>query len=270
MKLKFIAGLALIAMPTLAMAGMWVEKPILLATGDSYTRRTPCTLSGSYDNCDSTGQIKHELSYATHLNAVTKYNVVPTDNSARGGETCTLQAAYADGVWVGERRGLLSQVDTRINNRPADVVSILIGINDVNSYGVADWALRQCLVELYSRVTATGRKVVAMTYPPISSTTPVWGLPTGVANNNRLVVNRTIREAVTLHNEFNPNRRVHLAETSGAWTSSQVGEYTGGDNAFPAGGDGTHPNVKGAVALARKWYTEVCSKGYIVCKSWFN
>ena len=259
---KSVVGIVFMLSGTISTAAT-VTSPTLISTGDSYTRRTPCgQYVGSYDGCDSAGVIKHEQSYATYLNAVSKYQIVPTDNSARGGETCTLQTPYQDGIWAGSNRGLAAQVDTRINNRVGDHVSILIGINDVNLYGVLGHELQECLQTLYSRVTASGKKVIAMTYPGVSPSTNVWGTGNGwLASYNVSVVNTAIRNAVSEHNRTNPSSKVLLAETSSAWTSDGAAQFTE---------DGAHPNATGARHLARVWFDLVCRSGEVNCRTWFQ
>lgn len=259
---RSIAGLVFLLSSTTSMA-VTVMNPTLISTGDSYTRRTPCgQYVGSYDGCDSAGVIKHEQSYATYLNAVSKYQIVPTDNSARGGDTCTVQAPYVDGIWAGSNRGLAAQADIRINNRVGDHVSILIGINDVNLYGVSAIELQSCLQTLYTRVVAAGKKVIAMTYPGVSTSTNVWGTGNGwLASYNVSVVNGAIRNAVNAHNQLNPTKKVLLVETSSAWSASNAAQFTE---------DGAHPNTVGAKHLARVWFDLVCRSGEVSCRTWFQ
>lgn len=257
MKRCLFLALAL-AMPSIAGASLWVDKPVVAVTGDSYTRRTNCSSYSSYNLCDLSGQVKHELSYSTYLNSATNYSVVMTDNTGRGGDTCTLQAAYTSGPWAGTSRGLVDQIPARITSRPSEAVSILIGINDMNLYNVSEASLKACLRTLYYGVVTSGRKVIAMTYPPVSTTTNVWSPTSGaIASANVAKVNNAVRAAVTEHNQaYASNYRVLLADTANAWTSAEVGAYTE---------DGAHPNWIGAAVLARKWYLEVCGKGYVAC-----
>lgn len=249
---------AFFAVPALASAALWVEKPVVAVIGDSYTRRTICSNYSTYDSCDLAGQVKHELSYSTYLNVSTKYQVVVTDNAGRGGDTCTVQAAYTNGPWINQARGIVAQIDARITSRPSEVVSILIGINDMNLYNVSEASLKSCLRTLYAGVVASNRKVVAMTYPPTTTTTNVWSPMSGAtASANVAKVNNAIRAAVAEHNLAYPSgSRVLLAETANAWTAVEAGTFTE---------DGAHPNQAGAMRIARKWYTEVCSKGYVAC-----
>jgi hypothetical protein len=215
----------------------------VIATGDSYTRRSPCTYP-TYDQCDRAGLIIHELSYPTYLNAVSRYQVVPSDNSARGGETCTTQAPYPNGPWAGQNRGLLAQVDTRVLNRDGDVVSVTLGVNDINVFNVSPNTLAHCLQQFYDRITAGGKKLVVLTYPPSG-------------NANVDLVNDVIRSAVRAHNAVNPSRQALLAETSSAWSSADMADYLTTDN--------VHPNEKGARQLARTWAQRVCGVGYLNC-----
>lgn len=74
---------------------------LVLATGDSYTRRTGECKANSWQGCwDENskegmtsalgigGANINQVSYANYLNAATLYTVASTVNSARGGETC--------------------------------------------------------------------------------------------------------------------------------------------------------------------------------------
>lgn len=241
--------LMLVALLLLMPAVGFAAKAKILVTGDSYTRQSPgCT--ADYITCDIAGQILHERSYSTYLNAISRYQVATLDSSGRGGDTCTTQAAYTDGPWDGDARGILAQVDTRINNRDVDVVSILVGINDANLYGVSQATLQQCLEDLF--VLVTGKKIVAMTYPPISSSTAVWGAGNGsVAAANRLWVNQAIRDAVTANNTNYPTHIVRLVDLASIWTTgaSDIANYTA---------DGAHPSTTGALKMTRKWFQEVC------------
>lgn len=255
MKFRFSYPFAatLLVASSLAHADMLVTKPVISVTGDSYARRTVCGLYTTYDSCDLAGQVKHHLSYSTYLNAGSKYKVVMTDNSGRGGDTCTTQTGWTDGPWNGQSRGLLSQYSTRILNRGSEAVSILIGINDVNLYGVTETGLKNCLKSLYLSVRSNNLKVIAMTYPPVSLDTMVWGNGS-LASYNLTLVNNAIRSAVNEHNLQYPNLPVLLADTNKAWTIGETPALTE---------DGAHPNQSGAVRLARTWYTEVCGKGYV-------
>ena len=255
MKRTTMMAMALLATATIAQASTTVDKPVLLATGDSYTRQTGC--NGGYDYCDSTGQIPHERGYSTYLNAITQYQVALSDNSARGGETCTTQADHVGGIYDGEDRGLLAAAYDRIVVRDADMVSILIGINDVNLFGVSQATLEACLEDLYDVVTDGGQKVVAMTYPGVSTSTTVWpGISGATASANVATVNDAIRNAVDAHNLAFPSRPVILAETSTAWTAGTASSYTV---------DGAHPSATGAMRLAREWFDEVCTGTYPSC-----
>ncbi|TXH66347.1 MAG: hypothetical protein E6Q88_12165 [Lysobacteraceae bacterium] len=259
MKCRVSLLLALLV-PSVAIASMYMDKPVVSVTGDSYTRRTICAEYSTYDSCDSAGMVKHQLSYSTYLNAVTRYQVVMTDNSGRGGDTClTTTSKYTSGPWAGQVRGIKDQVSTRILNRPSEAVSILIGINDVNLYGVTEHQLKECLKALYFSITNSGRKVVAMTYPPVTTTTGVW-MPTTsglTASYNVEMVNRAVRAAVTEHNGATGSRPpVFLAETSRAWGAGAAASFTE---------DGAHPNMEGALLIARVWFSDVCKARYLAC-----
>lgn len=242
MKKIFLSILFLFSISSMQAAAQ--QKSVILATGDSYTRQTPCT-NASYGYCDSNFQIYHDRSYATYLNPVTLYQVTTGDNSGRGGDTCTTQEAYTEGPWTGQARGLLAQVNDRINNRQESVVSILIGINDINLYGITQLQLAGCLLSLYENIG--GKKIIAMTYPPISNSTTVWkNLGSGVAEQNRLIVNETIRSIVSYYNS-NHSQKIRLVDLANVWSSTST--YTP---------DGVHPNAEGARLIARKWWQDVC------------
>lgn len=257
MKRKIVPVLAALFAAMSVQATTTVDKPVVVATGDSYTRITKC--NGSYNSCDSQGNIPHDRSYSTYLNSTTQYRVAMSDNTARGGETCTTQAAYTSGIYAGYSRGLRAQAVSRIVGRDADLASVLIGINDVNQFGVSQAELELCLVDLYDTVTSGGQKLVAMTYPGVSTSTTVWNgaLPAGVsgptASANVSVVNAAIRNAVAAHNLDHPARPVILAETSAAWSASAASSFTD---------DGVHPTVKGAKRLAKVWFDEVCTSSW--------
>ncbi len=258
---RLLAAIALLAIHGVAFAQARVT---VMATGDSYTRRTICSAGQTYDQCDQAYGMKHDVSYATYLNAVTAYQIWPVTNSARGGETCITPPPsspnyyMSPGPWSTEVRGLMAQAATRINNRTSDVASILLGINDINMLGESSANLKSCLQQLYQAVAVTGgKKVLAMTYPPVSPTTGVWGAGYGpTASANVAVVNTAIRDAVTAHNAAYPANKVDLLDTSTAWVPADVGTYTS---------DGAHPNQKGAWELARKWYQLACGISYMAC-----
>lgn len=244
---RLLVAIALLAIQGVAFAQVRVT---VMSTGDSYTRRTICSAGQTYEQCDQAYGIKHDVSYATYLNAVTAYQVWPVNNTARGGETCMTPSPSSPnyymgpGPWSGQVRGLQAQAPLRINNRTADVVSILLGVNDINMLGESQANLKACLQQLYYTVTVTGgKKVLAMTYPPSSTF--------DVVNTNT-----AIRNAVTAHNAAYPANKVDLLETSTAWTSGDISTYTS---------DGAHPNQKGAWELARKWYQLACGISYMAC-----
>lgn len=220
------------------------SKTMVLATGDSYTRRTPCQ-STNYEYCDMNYQLLHDQSYATYLNPATFYRVTTGDNSGRGGETCTTQEAFSSGPWTGQARGLLAQVNDRVVRRAEGVVSVLIGINDVNAYGVSLPELGNCLLSLYEAMSA--KKIIALTYPPVSNTTRVWApMGGGLAEQNRVRVNQTIRTAVTYYNSRH-SEKIRLVDLATVWPDP--GAYTV---------DGAHPNAQGAILMAKRWLQDVC------------
>lgn len=231
------------------------QKTLVLATGDSYTRQTPCS-STSYGYCDSTFQILHDRSYATYLNSATLYQVATGDNSGRGGDTCTTQEPLSTGPWTGQARGLLAQVNDRINLRSEGVVSILIGINDVNSYSVSDLQLANCLFSLYQSIS--GKKIIALTYPPISNTPGLWSsLSSGVAEQNRIMVNDVIRSMVSYYNSQH-SAKIRLVDLAAIWSDPDV--YTV---------DGAHPNAMGAILMAKKWWQDVCGGASFISNCYY-
>lgn len=247
----------------------------IVSTGDSFVRRAPC--STDYNSADAAWCIKHEHTFHTYLNSISAYELIGVNSSARGGETCsTFPSGHPlhtlpSGPWAGQIRGLShpSYASSRLlGHTKNDTFAILLGINDVNLGGVSSSALSTCLQSLYYTTAVTGnRKVIAMTYPPISPSTQVWGNgfgPTAAANVS--VVNGAIRSAVIQHNLNYPTRKVHLAETSLAWTSSEVDANTI-QNPPGASIDGAHPNALGAMKIARVLYKSVCDTSYLACTS---
>lgn len=242
--MKIYACLIGLVLGVTSMAVAAQSKTMVLATGDSYTRRTPCQ-SSDYEYCDSSYQLLHDQSYATYLNPATWYQVAVSDNSGRGGETCTTQELRDSGPWVGQARGLLAQVSDRVNIRAEGVVSVLIGINDVNVYGVSLPELGSCLVSLYEAMS--GKKIIALTYPKVSNTTSVWAPMSGtLAEQNRLLVNQTIRSAVSYYNSQHVDK-IRLVDLATVWSDPA-----------PNTVDGAHPNAKGAILMAKKWWHDVC------------
>jgi lysophospholipase L1-like esterase len=140
-------------------------------------------------------------------------------------------------------------VDDRINSRDTDIVTLLIGINDANLYGVNEATLQQCLEDLY--VLVTGKKIVAMTYPKFSTSTAVWGIGGVAAAANRIWVNRAIRNAVIAHNANYPSATVRLVDLDTVWSDTPSSFST---NTV----DGAHPSPAGAVKIAKKWFESVC------------
>ena len=263
MRSSVFAFVLFLAAHTVAVAQ--TTRATVLATGDSFTRRSLCSDYPTYDLCDQAFGIKHDVSYSTYLNAVTAYQVVPVDNSARGGETCITPTPFSPhyqmgpGPWYMSPRGLLGQVSGRINIRQADTVSLLIGINDLNMLAASGSELSGCLQQLYYAISVTGgKKLLVLTYPPISSSNGVWGAGLGaITSANVDIVNAVIRNAVAMHNASYTSSKIHLVDTATTWSSSEVGLYTSAD--------GVHPNQAGALLLARKWYSSVCGPSYLSC-----
>lgn len=261
MKTSRLAALVCALLPALAAASITVTKPVVLVTGDSFTRRSGLCPSTSYDQCEASQTLPQQESYSLYLNSATRYGVMVTDNSARGGDTCTSGNGVLAGLHSGAAKGLVSDVTGRINSREANVVSILIGANDVLLHNRTTAELTTCLRSVYAQVIPSGKKIVAMTYPPVinqAGLSSPWGPST--TNNARLIaVNAAIRAAVAEHNAIYPSSPVLLAETSLAWTESTAASHIIGD--------GIHPSVTGARRIATTWFQQVCGRGYIACSN---
>jgi lysophospholipase L1-like esterase len=261
MKTSRLVALACALLPSLVAASITVTKPVVVVTGDSFSRRSGVCSTTSFDQCEASQQLPQQESYSLYLNSATRYGVVVTDNSARGGDTCTAGNGVLGGLHAGTAKGLVSDVNGRINIREANVVSILIGANDVLLHNRTSAELTACLRSVYAQVIPSGKKIIAMTYPPVINqaglSTP-WG-PSTTNNSRLLAVNTAIRTAVAEHNAAYPHAPVLLAETSTAWTESGAGSYIIGD--------GIHPSVAGARRIATTWFQQVCGRGYIACSN---
>jgi lysophospholipase L1-like esterase len=272
--IRFLAGALLYGV----VISSSLAQSVVISTGDSYTRRTGvCDPHTSFPQCwddPAKATAINSVSYASYLVASTLYTIRTEHNSARGGETCTNYSSFFSGnvfhnygslFQNAPKTGLLEQAVTRILNRNGDVVSLLIGINDINFGNRTGAELQACLVSLFNTVTAggggfPGKKLIAMTYPPlpVSSVNP-WGNNPIAGWNVTNVVNPAIRTAVGIHNRENPTRPVFLADTESAWTVSDAPTYTQPD--------GAHPNSTGAWKLAREWAKKVCGFGYVACSN---
>lgn len=270
-----LAGL-LAAAAGLASAQTAGSKPTVLVTGDSYTRRSGLCSTTNFSNCENNQELPRQDSYSIYLNSSSVYHVVLSDNSARGGETCAAGGwTFSGGLHNGFAKGLVSDVAGRISNRDANVVSILIGVNDILLHNQSQASLQTCLYNLIVQAAQSGKKIVVMTYPPVRSDAQLWGA--GINPNAKIAeVNNAIRYAVGLYNMDYGNANVRLAETSNAWTAAEAPAHTHywtnvqdninfPDNTSQSAPDGAHPNTRGARRLAKAWVEQVCGKGWINC-----
>ena len=163
-------------------------------------------------------------------------------NAGRSGDSCTAQEVYSLGPFLGEPRGLAGRLQTSVLNVKPQAVSVLIGINDVNYYGVSVAQTTQCIVQAWDTLHAAGVQVVAMTYPPLSPTTYAWPLPAGAAARNALALNQAVRTAWADWSAKHEGNR--LVDSANAWGASAVDAMTV---------DGVHPTPAGAMEIARTW-----------------
>lgn len=281
--MKIIGPCALAALvlifPNLTLAQTAQLKPKVIVTGDSYTRQSGGCSTNSYAACEQAQQIPHQHSYSLYLNSATSYRVVVSDNSARGGDTCLpglgtgylpggLHAGFDIGLtYVDSSRGI-DNVRDRILVRDGNVVTIMIGANDILKYQAPQSQLQACLYNLLVRVGSSGKKVVMMTYPPARSNALLWGSVN--ANAKITEVNDAIRFAVGLYQINFGNTNVRLVDTSNAWTVSEAPAFTvysalQQDNVSQFAPDGAHPNTAGGRRLAAAWNQQLCGTGWINC-----
>lgn len=221
----------------------------VLVTGDSITRRTGlCGPTDTYASCNAAGKIAHEQSYASLIPPASSYDYQVVYSSGRGGDTCTTQAKYSDGPFVGLDRGLLARLQSTVvqpaTSQGASLVSVLIGINDVNVYNVPEASVIDCIKAVWTQLRSAGFKVRAMTYPQISAQNTVFANP-AISQTRALSLNRAIRAAVAQFNGsvagVNP---VKLVDAELAYGAAEVSSLSV---------DGVHPNAQGAHRIARQW-----------------
>lgn len=170
----YCLGLMLVSLVLLLSAcGGGNHQAMIVAIGDSITLMAAdapslCLPTDTLETCTASGRDHPQDSYATYLP-----NVLA--NLGRGGDTCTQQQIYPSGIFAGKSRGVLARLDDALSLHP-DVVSVLIGVNDLNGWQVASpWHVTQdevmsCIVEVWARIRAAGAEPVAMTYGPMNDT----------------------------------------------------------------------------------------------------
>lgn len=137
--------------------GGYSATPSLVVIGDSITLRTGlCLATDTLSTCLSSGRPAPANSFATYLP-----NVIA--NLGRGGDTCTTQAAFASGPFNGQFRGMLARLDEAIELNPTRI-SVLIGVNDINSWAVSQTDVISCITMVWDRISSVGIEPIAMTY----------------------------------------------------------------------------------------------------------
>lgn len=223
-------------------------------TGDSITRRTGgCTAAEGYAGCDQREGIPHDQSYATYVWISSRFQLMPVYNSGRGGDTCEDTGPWStDGIYTGNR-GLINRMGTTVLNRGGDTVAILIGGNDVLLYNRPVLNTVYCMANLWWQAKAAGKKVIVVTYPPISTTRTIFPAylnnPAGAAAK-LAELNVYIRWLV---NEYGgPANQLYLADLGNAYGGQSPDLYTV---------DGVHPTAAGAKLMARTFFNSLCAGG---------
>jgi lysophospholipase L1-like esterase len=256
-QIKRFIGSAMLTLAALLPTLVHAQPVEIVFTGDSFTRRTgQCTVPGEdYIACDKAGRMQHETNYPTYVWIFSRFQFLPVYNSGRGGDTCTTQAAWpSNGIYYGENRGLVTRVSSTVLSRGGSTVSVLIGANDVNGFGVSIADTISCIMNVWSQLHAGGRKVVAVTYPPVSSINTVWAIPASTAASNIVALNAAIRNAITTYNAQSTNK-VQLADLANAWGGGSPDMYTS---------DGVHPTGAGGYLAGRAWFQSLCNGGNTV------
>jgi lysophospholipase L1-like esterase len=234
---------------SLTASSAWAETGRVLVTGDSVTRRTGlCGSADTYASCNSAGLIPHETSYASMIAPASSYDYLVKYSSGRGGDTCTTQAAFESGPFVGLNRGLLLRLQSTVIgpaiSQNANIVSVLIGINDVNVYGVPEPVVIQCIKSVWMQLRSSGFLIRAMTYPPISAGNTVFLDPAG-SKSRAEALNRAIRQAVAEFGVDVQSGVVKLVDGELAYSVGTLSQFTETD--------GVHTNAQGAAKLAKVW-----------------
>lgn len=235
----------------MAAAPVAASAPIanVVVAGDSITNRTGlCGAADTYATCNLAGKIPYEQSYAGMVPPMSNYKYLVIANSGRGGDTCTSQAKYPNGPFANSDRGLLARLQTTVIAQAlahgAKLVSVLIGVNDVNVYGVPEPVVVGCIQNVWEQLRAAGLEVWAMTYPPIGVANNVFANPTQ-AQARVLSLNQAIRAATIQYNaKISSGALVKLVDAYLAYTANEVDIYTV---------DGAHPNALGARRIAQQW-----------------
>lgn len=215
----------------------------LVTAGDSITLQSgACAPGQALSDCREDYWPHPERAYANFIGSTTNAAYVVVFNAGRSGDSCTAQEIYDLGPFLGEPRGLVGRLQKSVLNVTPQAVSVLIGINDVNYYGVSVAQTTQCIVQAWNTLHAAGVQVVAMTYPPLSPTTHAWPLPAGVAAQNALALNQAVRTAWADWSTTHEGGR--LVDSANAWAASAVDAMTV---------DGVHPTPAGALEIAKTW-----------------
>lgn len=189
------------------------------AIGDSITLRTGlCLPDDTFQSCDLANRDQKENSYVTYLP-----NVII--NGGRGADTCTEQVAYTNGPWIGQKRGLIGRLNTIIDARPTQV-SVLIGINDINSYNISIADVVSCIEEVWNRISIAGIEPIAMTYAQMDDS---------ILHSSK-ELNSSIRSAAIRNG-------IRLVD------AENIPGYTYQHQTI----DGLHPNSVGAKMIADQW-----------------
>ncbi|MDD5275979.1 MAG: SGNH/GDSL hydrolase family protein [Methylovulum sp.] len=221
----------------------------VVVAGDSITNRTGlCGATDTHATCNLAGKIPYEHSYASMVSPMSNYDYLVIANAGRGGDTCTTQTKYPNGPFAGSDRGLLTRLQSTVIvqalEHNAKLVSVLIGINDVNIYGVPERDVVGCIQSVWAQLRAAGLEVWAMTYPPISAASTVFANP-AQAQIRALSLNQAIRAAVIQYNaHISSGASVKLVDGYLAYPADAVDIYTV---------DGAHPNAQGARRIAQQW-----------------
>lgn len=173
-------------------------------------------------------------------------------NSGRGGDTCTTQNAYSSGPFNGLSRGLLDRLQGTVINQAyaagANVISVLIGINDINQYSVPQSTVVSCITSIWSQLTSQGFQVRALTYPPVSAINTVFPNP-AASSQATVLLNAAIRNAVSSFNAaYGGPFPVKLVDMESAYVDTC--SNTNNQLVCSMTVDGVHPNSSGAQKMA--------------------
>lgn len=180
--------------------------------GDSLTLRTGLCPIGT--SIPVTGPCATpETSYATYLD-----NVII--NAGRGGDTCAAGPVFVGTPFIGSPRGLEARL-FEVTDLSPTLVSVLIGINDVNAFtlgNVVETANR--IAVIWQKIRAAGCEPIAMTYPIIPG--------------------------LTLESELNAQIRLRASENGVRLVDVET------LGSLPTT-DGIHPTAGSAIQIANLW-----------------